>query len=61
MRFMRRKFGPTITRPEALELPDFYDKGRAKFFKHNFWDYIFDGGRSGLLPRSLFSPQRLCG
>ena len=53
------EFGPTITRAEALQLPDFYDKGRAKFFKRNFWDYIFGGGRSGLLPRSLFSPDTL--
>ena len=53
------EFGPTITRAEALQLPDFYDKGRAKFFKYNFWDYIFGGGRSGLLPRSLYSPETL--
>ncbi|ELS02873.1 hypothetical protein Xen7305DRAFT_00025910 [Xenococcus sp. PCC 7305] len=51
------EFGPTITRAEALALPDFYDKGRAKFFKAHFWDYIFGGGRSGLFPRSLYSPE----
>ena len=51
------EFAPTITRAEALQLPDFYDKGRAKFFKYNFWDYIFGGGRSGMLPRSLYSPE----
>ena len=53
------EFAPTITRAEALQLPDFFDKGRSKFFKHNFWDYIFGGGRSGLLPRSLYSPETL--
>ena len=47
------EFAPTITRTEALQLPDFYRKGRAKFFKDHWWDYIFGGGRSGLLPRSL--------
>ena len=53
------EFGPTITRAEALQLPDFYDKGRSRFFKYNCWDYIFGGGRSGLLPRSLYSPETL--
>ena len=53
------EFAPTITRAEALQLPDFFDKGRSKFFKHNFWDYIFGGGRSGLLARSLYSPETL--
>ncbi len=53
------EFGPTITRAEALELPDFYRKGRAKFFKDSWWDYIFGGGRSGLLPRSLYSPETM--
>lgn len=53
------EFAPTITRAQALELPDFYNKGRAKFFKDNFWDYIFGGGRSGLLPRSLYSPETM--
>ena len=53
------EFGPTITRKEALQLPDFYEKGRSKFFKANFWDYLVGGGRSGLLPRSLYTPVTL--
>ena len=53
------EFAPTITRAEALQLPDFSNKGRAKFFKHNFWDYIFGGGRSGLFPDGLYSPETL--
>ncbi len=53
------EFGPTITREEALQLPDFYEKGRSKFFKANFWDYLIGGGRSGLLPRSLYTPVTL--
>ncbi len=53
------EFAPTITRAEALQLPDFYRKGRAKFFKDHWWDYIFAGGRSGLLPRSLYSPETM--
>ncbi len=53
------EFGPTITRAEALQLPDFYDKGRSKFFKNDFLGYILGGGRSGLLPRSLYTPVTL--
>ncbi len=50
------EYAPTITRAQALELPEFQPGGRSKFFKSTFWGYIFDGGRSGLLPRSLYTP-----
>ncbi len=50
------EYAPTITRAEALELPEFQPGGRSKFFKSTFWGYIFGGGRSGLLPRSLYTP-----
>ena len=53
------EYAPTITRQEALELPDFYAKGRSKFFKDSFWGYIFGGGRGGLLPSSLYDPYTL--
>ncbi|HHP7232359.1 MAG TPA: hypothetical protein ACFCUY_16050 [Xenococcaceae cyanobacterium] len=50
------EYAPTITRAEALALPEFQPGGRSAFFKSSFWGYIFDGGRSGLLPRSLYTP-----
>ncbi len=50
------EYSPTITRSQALELPEFQPGGRSKFFKSSFWGYIFGGGRSGLLPRSLYTP-----
>ena len=50
------EYAPTITRAQALQLPEFQPGGRSKFFKSSFWGYIFDGGRSGLLPRSLYTP-----
>ncbi len=50
------EFGPTITREEALQLPDFHNQGRSKFFKANFWGYFVSGGRSGLLTSSLYKP-----
>ena len=53
------EYGPTITRTEALELPDFSPQGRSKFFKSYWWAYIWGGGRAGLLPRSLFTPVTL--
>lgn len=53
------EYGPTITRAEALELPDFSPQGRSKFFKSHWWAYIVGGGRAGLLPRSLYTPATL--
>ena len=53
------EYGPTITRTEALELPDFSPQGRSKFFKSHWWAYIIGGGRAGLLPRSLYTPVTL--
>ena len=53
------EYGPTITRAEALELPDFSTKGRSKFFRLHWWSYIIGGGRAGLLPRSLYTPVTL--
>ena len=53
------EYGPTITRTEALELPDFSPQGRSKFFKSDWWSYIIGGGRAGLLPRSLYTPATL--
>ena len=50
------EYAPTISRDQALELPEFHPGGRSKFFKSSFWGYIFEGGRSGLLPRSLYTP-----
>ena len=50
------EYAPIITRDQALELPEFQPGPKAKFFANTFWGYIFDDGRSGLLPRSLYTP-----
>ncbi len=56
------EYAPKITRAEALELPEFQPGGGEKFFKSNFGDYIFDEGRSGLFPGSLYAPITvICG
>ena len=53
------EYGPTITRAEALQLPEFHPKGRVSFFDDNFWNYIVEGRRSGLINQSLFTPVTL--
>ena len=54
------EFGPTITVAEAKLLPEFWPKGRSKFFDENIWDFFLFGGRSGMLPKTLFTPVTLC-
>ncbi len=44
------EFGPIITGAEARLLPEFTSKGRSSFFLKNFWEFWFDGQRSGILP-----------
>lgn len=51
-------YGPTITKAEALSLPEFWPKGRSSFFSDNWWQYWFRG-RSGILHRRLFTPATL--
>lgn len=54
------EFGPAITVAEAKVLPEFWPKGRSNFFDENLWDFFLFGGRSGLLPKTLFTPVTLC-
>lgn len=53
------EFAPTITRAEALQLPDFYAHGRSSFFKDHWWQYLFGGGRAGLTSEELLNPATL--
>ena len=50
------EFAPVITLEQARQLPEFYPKGRTSFFKDNWYDFYFGGGRSGMIPRSLLTP-----
>ena len=50
------EFAPVITVEQAKQLPEFYPKGRSSFFKDNWYDFYFGGGRSGIFPRSIFTP-----
>ena len=53
------QFGPTITASEARKLPEFLPGGRANFFHRDPFKFIFTGYRSGMFPRSLFTPVTL--
>ena len=53
------QFGPTITASEARKLPEFLPGGRANFFQRDLFKFIFTGYRSGMFPRSLFTPVTL--
>lgn len=48
-------YGPTISRAEALNLPEFWPGGRSSFFSDDFWQYWLRG-RSGILHYKLFTP-----
>lgn len=50
------EYGPVISLEQARQLPDFSPEGRSAFFKDNFWDYWFGGGRSGMFPNAVFTP-----
>lgn len=54
------EFGPAITAAEAKQLPEFLRRGRASFFTDDPLDYWLFGRRSGMMPRSLFTPVTLC-
>ncbi|HEY9615213.1 MAG TPA: hypothetical protein V6C64_00125 [Microcoleaceae cyanobacterium] len=54
------RFAPTMTASEARNLPDFISGGRASFFRKDPVKFWLTGSRSGLLPRSLFTPVTLC-
>lgn len=50
------EFAPVITVEQARQLPEFYPKGRSAFFKDHWYSYYFGGGRSGMIPNSLWTP-----
>ncbi|MBE9171423.1 hypothetical protein IQ238_29345 [Pleurocapsales cyanobacterium LEGE 06147] len=50
------EYGPVINLEQARQLPDFYPQGRSAFFRDSNWEYWFEGGRSGMFPKSLFTP-----
>lgn len=50
------EFGPIVTVTEARGMPEFWPGGRANFFDDNFWEFWFNGDRSGILPRRESMP-----
>ncbi|MGC9525759.1 MAG: hypothetical protein ACP5D7_09500 [Limnospira sp.] len=54
------EFGPTMSKAEALGSPEFFPNGRSLFFHDNFIDIWFTGRRSGMFPKSLFTPATQC-
>ena len=54
------KFGPTITAAEAKQLPEFFPGGRGTFFHVSPKDFWLTGKRSGMFPKSLFTPVTHC-
>ena len=54
------EFGPAITRAEAMQLREFYPHGRSTFFHVHPKDFWLTGKRSGMFPKSLFTPATQC-
>jgi hypothetical protein len=54
------EYGPAIAASEAKKLPEFLRRGRSSFFVDDPLDYWLFGRRSGMMPRSLFTPVTLC-
>lgn len=53
------QFGPTMTAQMAQTFPEFLSGGRASFFRSDPIKFWLTGSRSGLWPRSLFTPLTL--
>ena len=53
------EFAPVITVDQAKQLPEFLPGGRTPFFVEKLDDFFLYGGRSGMFPRSLFTPATL--
>ncbi|MDY7021454.1 MAG: hypothetical protein SWJ54_08830 [Cyanobacteriota bacterium] len=51
-----REFGPAMNRAEALQSLEFFENGRNPFFEENLFDFWFNSRRSGMFPKSLFTP-----
>ncbi|MGK7920459.1 MAG: hypothetical protein AB4080_10695 [Trichodesmium sp.] len=54
------EFGPAISRAEAMKLREFYPNGRSTFFHVHPKDFWLTGKRSGMFPKSLFTPATQC-
>jgi hypothetical protein len=54
------EFGPTISREAAMKLREFYPNGRSTFFHVHPKDFWLTGKRSGIFPKSLFTPATQC-
>ncbi|MDE5115394.1 MAG: hypothetical protein O4803_14545, partial [Trichodesmium sp. St15_bin1_1] len=54
------EFGPTISREAAMKLREFYPNGRSTFFHVHPKDFWLTGKRSGMFPKSLFTPATQC-
>lgn len=54
------EFGPAISRQQAMELREFYPGGRSTFFHRHPKDFWLTGKRSGMFPKSLFTPATQC-
>ena len=50
------EFAPVITVEQAKQLPEFYPQGRSAFFKDNWFEFYFGGGRGGMIPNSILTP-----
>ncbi len=53
-------FGPAITRAEAMQSVEFFPNGRSMFFHAKPMDFWLTGRRSGMFPKSLFTPVTQC-
>lgn len=50
------EFAPVITVEQAKQLPEFFPKGRAAFFRENWYDFYLLGGRAGIIPNGILNP-----
>ncbi|MGB3533359.1 MAG: hypothetical protein WBA13_07565 [Microcoleaceae cyanobacterium] len=54
------EFGPAITRAEAMQSLEFFPNGRSMFFHAEPLDFWLTGRRSGMFPKSIFTPVTQC-
>ncbi|NEP40581.1 MAG: hypothetical protein F6K35_15610 [Okeania sp. SIO2H7] len=54
------EYGPAISRQQAMELREFFPGGRSTFFHRHPKDFWLTGKRSGMFPKSLFTPATQC-
>ncbi|ANV87282.1 hypothetical protein [Picosynechococcus sp. PCC 7117] len=55
--FSNSDFEPVISLTQAKQLPEFEPGGRASFFQTNWWDYLFNGGRTGIRLTAALRPD----